>query len=307
MHILHFNISVVAPFRLDLTVWALRRRSRNIVDYWDGSCYTRIFNIENSTVKVEVRQNTNKSRISVVARSHHSINNLESKISNLLITMLGLKIDLTLFYECIKDNKFLYPLVLKFKGVKPPRLPSIFETLANAIAFQQLSLEAGFSLLNNLTQKFGSPFEEDDHVNYAFPEPCKIMKCTKEELMLLGFSEHKSKTLILIASAIVHEKIFCNLDKLSNEEIIKFLCSFKGIGRWSAEYTLLRGLGKIEILPGDDVAIHKSVENLLKLRKKPDFDRIKKIEKEWHPYAGLIYFHFLLEKLSKKEIIKYGE
>jgi DNA-3-methyladenine glycosylase II len=126
----------------------------------------------------------------------------------------------------------------------------------------------------------------------------------KEELMLLGFSEHKSETLILIASAIVHEKNFCNLDKLSNEEIIKFLCSFKGIGRWSAEYFLLRGLGKIEILPGDDVAIHKSVENLLKLRKKPDFDRIKKIEKEWHPYAGLIYFHFLLEKLSKKEIIE---
>ena len=96
------------------------------------------------------------------------------------------------------------------------------------------------------------------------------MKCTKEELMLLGFSQHKSETLILIASTIVHEKIFWNLDKLSNEEIIKLLCSFKGIGRWSAEYTLLRGLGKIEILPGDDVAIHKSVENLLKLRKKPD-------------------------------------
>ena len=304
MHSLRFNISVVAPFRLDLTVWALRRRSRNIVDCWDGFCYTRIFNIGNSTVKVEVRQNTNKPQISVVARSHHSIKNLESKIANLLNTMLGLKLDLTWFYECIKDNKLLHPLALKFKGVKPPRLPSIFETLTNAIAFQQLSLEAGFSLLNNLTQKFGSPFKEEHHVNYAFPEPSKIMKCTKEELMLLGFSERKSETLILIASAIVHEKIFCNLDKLSNEEIIKFLCSFKGIGRWSAEYTLLRGLGRIEILPGDDVAIHKSVENLLKLRKKPDFQRIKKIEKEWHPYAGLIYFHFLLEKLSKKEIIE---
>jgi DNA-3-methyladenine glycosylase II len=302
MHVLRFNISVVAPFRLDLTVWALRRRSRNIVDCWDGSCYTRIFNIENATVKVEVRQNS-KSQISVITRSYHSISNLKSKISNLLITMLGLKMDLTQFYQSIKDNKFLYPLVLKFKGVKPSRLPTIFETLANAIAFQQFSLEAGFSLLNNLTQRFGPSFEDKDQINYAFPEPRIIMKCTKEELMLLGFSERKSETLILIASAIVHEEIFGKLDKLSNEEIIKLLCSFKGIGRWSAEYILLRGLGKIEILPGDDVAINKSIENLLKLRKKPDFERIKKIEKEWYPYAGLIYFHFLLEKLSKNEII----
>lgn len=107
--------------------------------------------------------------------------------------MLGLKTDLTWFYECVKTNKLLHPLVLKFKGVKPPRLPSIFETLVNAIAFQQLSLEAGFSLLNNLTQKFGNPFEEGEHVNYAFPEPCKIMKCTKEELMLLGSASVKVK------------------------------------------------------------------------------------------------------------------
>lgn len=304
MHILRFNLSAVAPFRLDLTVWALRRRSRNIVDSWDGSCYTRVFIIENSPVKVEVRQKTKKAQISVIVRSHHLIHKLKSKITDLLDVMLGLKLDLAWFYEQVKDDKFLYPLVLKFQGVKPPRLPSLFETLVNAIAFQQFSLEAGFSLLNNLTQKFGSAFKEGDYINYAFPEPCIIMKCTIKELMALGFSQHKSETLILVASTIVNEKIFCDLDKLSNEEIIELLCGIKGIGRWSAEYTLLRGLGKTEILPGDDVAINKSVVNLLKLRKKPDFDRIKKVEKEWNPYAGLIYFHFLLEKLSKQVIIE---
>lgn len=303
MHVLRFNLSAIVPFRLDLTVWALRRRNRNIVDCWDGCCYTRIFIIENSPVKVEVRQKTKKAQISVIAHSHHAIHKLKSKITDLLDVMLGLKLDLEWFYEQVKDDKFLYPLILKFKGVKPPCLPSLFETLVNAIAFQQFSLEAGFSLLNNLTQKFGSTFEENDYINYAFPEPCIIMKCTIKELMALGFSQHKSETLILVASSIVNGKKFCDLDKLSNEEIIKLLCGIKGIGRWSAEYTLLRGLGRTEILPGDDVAINKSVVNLLKLRKKPDFDRIKKIEKEWNPYAGLIYFHFLLEKLSKQGII----
>lgn len=292
-------MKVVIPFRLDLTVWALRRESRNIVDGWDGSCYTRIFNIENSTVKVEVRQQT-KSQISVVVHSQKSIKNLKAKVSNLLNTMLGLNVDLRSFYQRMKGNTFIYPLVLKFMGVKPPRFPSIFETLVNAIAFQQLSLEAGFTLLNNLAQKFGTPFAENDCLYYSFPEADKIRKCTKEELMPLGFSERKCETLILIAS---HETIYCNLDKLPNEEVINLLCSFKGIGRWSAEYTLLRGLGRTTILPGDDVAVQKKVKNLLKLRIDPDFNTIKKYEKEWEPHAGLIYFHFLLEKISKKEIL----
>jgi DNA-3-methyladenine glycosylase II len=306
MHILHFNLSAVPPFRLDLTVWALKRRGRNIVDYWDGSCYTRVFKIENSPVKVEVRQKTKKPQISLVVSAHHPIKNLKSTITNLLNTMLGLKIDLAWFYERVKDDPFLFPLVLKFKGVKPPRLPTIFETLANAIAFQQISLESGFSLLNNLTRKYGTPFdkshsrrEEKNQIYYGFPEPEEIMKCKTEDLMALGFSRRKSETLISIASTLVRETIFCHLDQLSNESAIKLLCSFKGIGQWSAEYTLLRGLGKIEILPGKDVSLLKNLSKLLKLRKKPTFDKIKKIEKKWHPYAGLIYFHFLLEKLSK--------
>ena len=32
----------VPPFRLDLTVWALRRRARNAIDRWDGTTYCRV-------------------------------------------------------------------------------------------------------------------------------------------------------------------------------------------------------------------------------------------------------------------------
>ena len=305
MHIIHFNLPTVAPFRLDLTVWALRRRARNIVDRWDGVCYTRVFTLEHSPVKVEIEQITEKPQISVVAYAHHSWVNLQSQITDLLNTMLGLNLDLTWFYDLTKNDPILHPLVLKYKGLKPPRFPSIFETLTNAIACQQVSLEAALSLLNNLTARYGKPFKERNQVFYAFPEPYDIMRCSEEELKALGFSQRKSETLILIASTIFKkEKTFCDLDRLSNENIIEHSCRLKGIGRWSAEYLLLRGLGRTEILPGDDVGVQKSVQLLLKLRKKSDYHKIKKIEKKWHPYAGLIYFHFLLKKLSEMGVIE---
>ncbi len=61
------------------------------------------------------------------------------------------------------------------------------------ILFKPKHLNPKFGLLNNLTQKFGSSFEKNGHINYSFPEPCVIMKCTIKELMALGFSQHKVK------------------------------------------------------------------------------------------------------------------
>ena len=50
-----FTLPVVPPFRLDFTVWALRRRKTNTVDRWDGDQYLRVFLINNLLLKVTVR------------------------------------------------------------------------------------------------------------------------------------------------------------------------------------------------------------------------------------------------------------
>jgi DNA-3-methyladenine glycosylase II len=44
------------PFRLDLTVWALRRRPDNAVDLWDGHTYRRALMLEGRTVEVAAVQ-----------------------------------------------------------------------------------------------------------------------------------------------------------------------------------------------------------------------------------------------------------
>ena len=53
---LRFTIRPVAPFRLDLTVWALRRRARNLVDRWDGTTYRRIVVVSGRATELSVRQ-----------------------------------------------------------------------------------------------------------------------------------------------------------------------------------------------------------------------------------------------------------
>src|SRR4029079_3473473 len=72
--------------------------------------------------------------------------------------MLGLSVDLHPFYVLANENKVLKSLVAQFSGVKPPRFPSVFEALVNAIACQQVTLDLGILLLNRLSERFGPVF-----------------------------------------------------------------------------------------------------------------------------------------------------
>lgn len=297
-----FLLHPVQPFRLDLTVWALRRRSKNIIDLWDGRFYTRLLNVENQLIKVSIEQiNENKLRVSV----NQSISeNTKIELSQLLEMMLGTNRIIHNFYRMAEQDLHLSSMVIEFKGLKPPRFPSIFEALVNAIACQQLSLDAGLEILNRLARYIGRNIIDHDGTFYAFPTPADVANCSILELKKLGFSINKCKALIALSSAITsNEAFFNNLESNTNAEIVKFLCQFKGIGRWSAEYVLLRGLGKIEIFPGDDVGAAKNLQLLLQYKNKLNYQQISQITKQWFPYAGFIYFHLLLKKLQTKGIL----
>jgi len=51
-----FSLQARPPFRLDLTVWALRRRPDNRVDAWDGRTYRRALLLESGAIELAARQ-----------------------------------------------------------------------------------------------------------------------------------------------------------------------------------------------------------------------------------------------------------
>src|SRR3954452_5737612 len=51
-----FTLTCVPPFRLDLTVWVLRRLPINQMDRWDGKTYRRVLMVGDTPVQVAVTQ-----------------------------------------------------------------------------------------------------------------------------------------------------------------------------------------------------------------------------------------------------------
>ncbi len=154
---MHLQLFPVAPFRLDLTVWTLRRLPINAMDRWEGQRYQRALVLDMHPIQVTVTQTAPSPMpvLDIAVHGPHVSRHDEAAIRALLEKMLGLTIDLTGFYQLAAADPRLSVLVGRFLGVKPPRLPSVFEALVNGIACQQLSLTVGITLLNRLCAAYG--------------------------------------------------------------------------------------------------------------------------------------------------------
>jgi DNA-3-methyladenine glycosylase II len=304
---LTFSIVPVAPFRLDLTAWALRRRRQNTIDRWDGATYRRVLPFDEVPIEVAVRQSEpcDTPRLQVTLTGLGLRPEFKEKAKLLVEKMLGLQVDLAPFYRMARHDEKLLLLVEKFRGVKPPRFPTIFETLANAFACQQLSLTVGLGMLSRMARACGLGFKQDGETNYAFPRPKDLLKLAPGAIRELGFSSNKTCAFLELAGNIVSGRInFDSLEKMDNEAVVASLLELRGVGRWTAEYVLLRGLKPLNVFPGDDVGARNRLAKWLQSKEPLDYDGVARATRNWEPYAGMVYFHMLLEGLSEAGELK---
>ncbi len=295
------EIALVEPFRLDLTVWTLRRRAHNAVDSWDGTTYRRVAESGGRAIEMTARQERRRrsSVLMVEVRRHRGEPDQAAlaTVRQLLVRVLGLDTDIWGFYALAERDKRLAMLTQRFAGMRPARFPSVFEALVNAIACQQLSLDVGIHLLNRLAARYGRRVEGRGRA--GFPGPERLAEADTDELRSLGFSRAKATALVSLGQRVVHGSVDLEgLAGLDDTAACAALIALPGIGRWSAEYILLRGLGRLEVLPGDDVGARNRLCQRFGLAPDAGYDEVHAFSQAWWPYAGLVYFHLLLDGLA---------
>jgi DNA-3-methyladenine glycosylase II len=285
----------VLPFRLDLTAWALRRRLQNAVDLWSDETYSRVLAVGDQPVLVSVTQRKTTLDVTVTGETLSPAVKRDTIVAT--ERLLGIKVDLSDFYKFASAHPRLKELAQPFRGLKPPRFASVFEGVVNGITCQQLSLTVGIIFLNRLAERCGLSFGPG---MYAFPRPEDVVGLKVRDLRLLGYSGSKARSLIELAGSIVEGRLdLTELEELDNQECFERLVTLRGIGRWTAEYVLLRGLGRTNVFPGDDVGARNNLERWLHLRKKLDYERVQRVLHKWRDYGGLIFLHLLLKSLDE--------
>jgi DNA-3-methyladenine glycosylase II len=306
-------INVSPPFRLDYTVWALRRRAHNEVDRFEAGCYRRVLCLAGGPAEVAVRQDGDTGTPALIAELRGpagppgSAASAAAEVRPVLERMLGLAVDLGGFYRAAAGDDRLNALAARFRGMRPPCFPTVFEAVVNAVACQQLSLDVGIHLLSRLARRFG-PAVPGPVTRYGFPVPARLAGADPAELRALGFSTAKARTIVSVAAQVAAGAL--NLEALrdaSDDQAMGTLLGLPGIGRWSAEYVMLRGLARHHVLPGDDVGARNNLRRRFGLAEDAGYDAVATLSRRWQPYAGLVYFHLLLDALAARGYLEEAE
>jgi DNA-3-methyladenine glycosylase II len=152
-----------------------------------------------------------------------------------------------------------------------------FQTLARAIAHQQLNGTAANTILGRLVQSCGGG---------VFPTPQQVLAASVESLRGAGFSFAKVAALRDLAektlAAVVPDAGM--LLELADEEIIARLTQVRGIGRWTVEMLLVFQLGRPDVLPVDDFGIRSGFQAAYGLARLPRPQALAAWGERWSPY-----------------------
>jgi DNA-3-methyladenine glycosylase II len=274
------TLDVAPPYSLSLTVQVLRRVRTNIVDQWAEGTYGRALQIGTEEYVLRVRQ-LDETTLEVDAdRSPEAALPLVRR-------MLGLDVDVSQALRLTTADSRLASVVQHFRGLRPPRFASLFETLAMTIPFQQVSLEAGQSFVNRLVARFG----KSRGSLWLFPTAEAIASASIADLRAAGLSAAKATTLREAASRIVAGALSeTDIERLPSDEALRLLDDLPGIGPWTAGVILLRGFGRLDVFPHGDVAARRTLSHLLWGTSPIDDAGEADLLERLGPYRGLIYF-----------------
>jgi DNA-3-methyladenine glycosylase II len=185
--------------------------------------------------------------------------------------------------------------------MRPPRFAGLYETFANVVPFQQLSLDAGIAIVGRLVERFGTQLEHEGRIYTAFPSSRAVAHSGVRALRRCGLSNTKAHTLHYLAQSIesgaLTEKAIAGM---RTRAALKALIQLPGIGPWSASVVLLRGFGRIDVFPPGDVGAVRALTQLLHLDTP---ENLADVVERFGDYRGYLYFFGLGESLLRRGLI----
>ena len=281
------ELPVVRPYRLDITVDALRRLAANVVDIVgeDGAYYRYI------------DQGSKKSLVHVVQRDAATLEvqasgKNDAWVLPIVAKMIGTGVHLDEWQKRSAEIPWLANLAKELRGVKPPRYATLWEACAHSIVFQQISIHAAGAIMRRTVEVIGVPSKQMAAI--AFPTPEALLDASDELLRSAGLSQNKIMHLRSAANAILNGEIDeAEIETLPTPEAVDRLIKVRGIGRWSAAVIMLRGLGRLDTFPMKDSGVARTIKLL---SGNPDVD-LEGVLETLGPTRGMLYYHLLLGRI----------
>ena len=208
------------------------------------------------------------------------------------------------FYRSFRADPVVGAAIRDFRGLRGAGVPSLWEGLVTAILAQQVNLHFAYDIRRELAETFGRRARFESETFIAFPTPESMAGETPAKLRRFRLSESKAKAIHGLARAFADGALAeGEIAALDDEAAIERLTGFRGVGRWTAEIALLRGLGRCDIFPAGDLGVVKYLaQGLLGSREKAKEDAMRRFAQRWQPWRGLALVYGYAELNRRKAL-----
>ena len=278
----------VAPFDFELTEgYHTYFQSRYGTDTMEDGVYRRLLDLGDKLVLASVRSSgtVDAPELALELRGPElSPANVELATDR-VSWLLGVDQDLAAFYELGKADEAMAGLVDEFYGLHLPHTATVFEALVLAVLGQQISTSVARIIRTLLIETFGPSAEFDGETYYAFPRPESIWASSPAELHTMKLTQRKSEYVHGLAGSTLDTAVGLErLDELTDREIVEKLTALRGVGLWTAQWALIRAVGRPDALPLGDLALRRVVSRLFMDGKDVTDTQVEEIAKRWSPY-----------------------
>jgi len=282
------SIKPVPPFNFELTAgYHTYFQSRYGTDTMEDSVYRRLLDLDDKLVLASVRSigTLDAPELALELQGPElSPDDVESATDR-VSWLLGVDQDLAPFYELGRADQAMAGLVEQFYGLHLPHTASVFEALVLAVLGQQISTSVARIIRTLLIETFGPSAEFDGETYYAFPRPASIWASSPAELHTMKLTQRKSEYVHgLAGSALDPEMGLERLEELTDQEIVEKLVALRGVGMWTAQWALIRAVGRPDALPLGDLALRRVVSRLFMDGEDVNDAKVEEIAQRWSPY-----------------------
>ena len=294
----NFPLNALAPFNFDLCAQIFSNGDPEIRSYANGE-FHQVLRLSGNLVLIKVGPvgTVEKPKLSVTLKSNKAITDQNKKAAEIMVKVVfNLDFDLNSFYQDIKTEPVMHGIAQQLYGLKNPTTPTVFESLVDSIVEQQISIKVAHTIEQRLAKKFGDPLTIDGATYFSYPTPRNISAASISEVQQVGLSQRKAEYIQGAAQLIAEGKL--DLELIKNEKdperIIAELDEIRGIGIWTAELTMLRGMQRLDALPADDFGIRRVISTYYCDGKPIKTAEARKIAEAWGRWKGLAAYYLII-------------
>lgn len=198
--------------------------------------------------------------------------------------VLCLDLDGEAFARIGEVDPVVADLQQRFAGLRPILFPSPYQAAARAIIGHRLAAPAAAVAARRIVEQHGQRLQMGDRAVHAFPSPQRLAEIEP----VRGLSERKIDQLRTLGEAASAGGLSTPaLREAGYDQARTELERLPGIGPFSSELVMARGVGEIDAFPRTELSFQRAMATAHHLRD-GDVEAMEAIAQRWRPYRSWV-------------------